>query len=163
MMRPLQQSNTSPPLHRAVLYRIASHCIAQPIKVDGRSLVDLKAIVYAKEQKVRRDGGGGSGSGLRGLRGKRPSGDRDGGGRKDPFARSNKGVEDRSQRDEEERMTTSKKRTAAQRVMAAKSSLYEKLGERELQAITAGGCFLCWPCLASPPSPVYISHNIGKV
>lgn len=103
------------------------YCIAQPIKVDSRSLVDLKAIVYAKEQKVRPDGGG-SGSGLRGLRGKRPSGEKDGGGRKDPFARSNKGVKDRSQRDEEERMTTSKKKTAAQRIMAAKSSLYEKMG-----------------------------------
>ena len=107
---------------------------AQPIKVDGRSLVDLKAIVYAKEQKAKLDGGGGGGgsSGLRGLRGKRSSGDRAGGGagsRKDPFARSNKGVEDRSERDEVERVTASKKRKAAGRVMAAKSSLYEKMGK----------------------------------
>lgn len=102
----------------------------QPIKVDGRSLVDLKAIVYAKEQKVKLDGGGGSG-GLRGLRGKRSSGDRAGGAgaRKDPFARSNKGVEDRSERDEFERVTASKKKKAAERVMAAKSSLYEKMGK----------------------------------
>jgi len=82
----------------------------QPIKVDGRSLVDLKAVVYAKEQKV--------------------TGDREGGAaRKDPFARSNKGVEDRQQRDEIERVMASKKGKAAQRVMAAKSSLYEKMGE----------------------------------
>lgn len=106
----------------------------KPIKVDGRSLVDLKAIVYAKEQKAKLEGGGGSVGGLRGLRGKRSSGDRDGGGgaRKDPFARSNRGVEDRSQRDEIERVTASKKRKAGQRVMAAKSSLYEKLGETDV-------------------------------
>lgn len=88
--------------------------------------------MYAKEQKVKLEGGGGSGSGgLRGLRGKRraagDAGER--GERKDPFARSNRGVEDRSQRDELERVTASKKRKAAQKVMAAKSSLYEKMGE----------------------------------
>ncbi|CAB1120897.1 unnamed protein product [Ectocarpus sp. CCAP 1310/34] len=115
---------------------------SKPIKVDGRSLVDLKAIVYAKEQKVKLEGGGGSaGGGLRGLRGKRSSGDRDGGGgaRKDPFARSNRGVEDRSQRDEIERVTASKKRKAGQRVMAAKSSLYEKLAKGEIGGATRAG------------------------
>lgn len=92
--------------------------------------MDLKAVVYAKEQKVKLDGGGGSG-GLRGLRGKRSSGDKAGGAgaRKAPFARSNKGVEERSERDEVERVTASKKRKAAERVMAAKSSLYEKMGK----------------------------------
>ncbi|CAM9623300.1 unnamed protein product [Ectocarpus sp. 12 AP-2014] len=116
---------------------------SKPIKVDGRSLVDLKAIVYAKEQKTKLEGGGGSaGGGLRGLRGKRSSGDRDGGGggaRKDPFARSNRGVEDRSQRDEIERVTASKKRKAGQRVMAAKSSLYEKLAKGEIGGATRAG------------------------
>lgn len=112
----------------------------KPIKVDGRSLVDLKAIVYAKEQKAKLEAGGGSaGGGLRGLRGKRSSGDRDLGGkvRKDPFARSNRGVEDRSQRDEIERVTASKKRKAGQRVMAAKTSLYEKLGEIDVCKLPA--------------------------
>ncbi|CAM9829575.1 unnamed protein product [Ectocarpus sp. 6 AP-2014] len=115
---------------------------SKPIKVDGRSLVDLKAIVYAKEQKAKLEGGGGSGStsgGLRGLRGKRSSGDRDGGARKDPFARSNRGVEDRSQRDEIERVTASMKRKAGQRVMAAKSSLYEKLAKGEVGGATRAG------------------------
>ncbi|CAM9542441.1 unnamed protein product, partial [Hapterophycus canaliculatus] len=113
---------------------------SKPIKVDGRSLVDLKAVVYAKEQKVKLDGGGGSG-GLRGLRGKRrAAGDAgDGGGRKDPFARSNRGVEDRSQRDELERVTASKKRKAAQRVMAAKSSLYEKMAKGEVAGVSRAG------------------------
>lgn len=113
--------------------------------MDGRSLVDLKAIVYAKEQKVKLDGGcgGGSGSGgLRGLRGKRSSsGDKAaaGGARKDPFARSNRGVEDRSERDEAERVTASKKRKAAGRVMAAKTSLYEKMGKAFIFLCTQGG------------------------
>lgn len=103
----------------------------QPIKIDGRSLVDLKAIVYAKEQKTKLDGGAGSGgAGLRGLRGKRAAaGDSNGAARKDPFARSNRGVEDRSQRDELERVTASKKRKSGERTMAAKSRLYEKMGE----------------------------------
>ena len=52
--------------------------------------------------------------------------------RKDPFARSNKGVEDRSERDEVERITASKKRKAAGRVMAAKTTLYEKMGKAKL-------------------------------
>lgn len=119
--RPLNQ--TCHPNNR-ILY-------SQPIKVDGRSLVDLKAVVYAKEQKVKLDGGGSS-AGLRGLRGKRAAAGShaDGPARKDPFARSNRGVEDRSQRDELDRVTASQKRKAAQRTMAAKASLYEKMGER---------------------------------
>eukprot|EP00903_Cladosiphon_okamuranus_P009374 g8938.t1 len=116
---------------------------SKPIKVDGRSLVDLKAIVYAKEQKVKLDGGGGSGGlrGLRGLRGKRSSGDKAGGAgaRKDPFARSNEGVEDRSERDEVERVTASKKRKAVDRVMAAKSSLYEKMAKGEVGGASRAG------------------------
>lgn len=128
VVRSPHAEQTCPPSHASVPPS------SQPIKVDGRSLVDLKAIVYAKEQKVGGAGGGASGSGgLRGLRGKRSSGDRDGGAaRKDPFARSNRGVEDRQQRDEIERVMASKKGKAAQRVMAAKSSLYEKMGETTL-------------------------------
>lgn len=101
--------------------------------MDSRSLVDLKAVVYQKEQKVKVDGGGGSGSGdLRALRGKRAaSGDERGSGRKDPFAKRNRGVEDRSQRDELERVTASSKKKAAERSMAAKSSLYKKMGEHD--------------------------------
>lgn len=105
----------------------------QPIQVDGRSLVDLKAVVYAKEQKVRLDGSGGGSSsgGLRGLRGKRAAAGDAGGAaaRKDPFARTNRGVEERSQRDELERVTASKKKKKAERTMAAKSRLYEKMGK----------------------------------
>lgn len=102
--------------------------------MDSRSLVDLKAVVYEKEQKVKvGGGGGGSGSGdLRALRGKRAaSGDERGSGRKDPFAKRNRGVEDRSQRDELERVTASSKKKAAERSMAAKSSLYKKMGEHD--------------------------------
>lgn len=87
--------------------------------------------MYAKEQKVKKDAS--SASGLRGLRGKRsaPDGEgREAAGRKDVFARSNKGVEHRSERDELERITQSKKRKAAERSLAAKSKLYEKMGER---------------------------------
>eukprot|EP00752_Nemacystus_decipiens_P010566 g9409.t1 len=113
---------------------------SKPIKVDGRSLVDLKAIVYAKEQKVKLDGGGGSGSGgLRGLRGRRPSSGDKANARKDPFARRNKGVEDRSEQDEVERVTASKKRKAAERVMAAKSSLYEKMAKGEVCGASRAG------------------------
>lgn len=105
--------------------------------MDGRSLVDLKAVVYAKEQKVKLDAGGSSGgSGLRGLRGKRAAaGNSSGAARKDPFARSNRGVEERSRRDDLERVTASQKREAAQRTMAAKSSLYEKMGELLLRMV----------------------------
>eukprot|EP00904_Undaria_pinnatifida_P001767 jgi/Undpi1/11591/HiC_scaffold_30.g13886.m1 len=117
---------------------------SKPIRVDGRSLVDLKAIVYAKEQKATLDGGGGgsssSGNGVRGLRGKRSAaaGEGDGAARKDPFARRNRGVEDRSQRDEVERVTASKKQKAAERTLAAKSVLYDKLAKGEVAASQAG-------------------------
>lgn len=70
---------------------------------------------------------------MRSLRGKRSaSGGMEGvdaGGRKDVFARSNKGVEDRSQRDELERVTRSKKNKAGERTLAAKAKLYEKMGK----------------------------------
>ena len=87
-------------------------------------------MVYEKEQKVKIGGGGSSSGGLRALRGKRAkSGDAGSSARKDPFAKRNRGVEDRSQRDELERVTESSKKKAAERRLAAKSSLYEKMGE----------------------------------
>lgn len=108
---------------------------SQPIQVDGRSLVDLKAIVYEKEQTVKQDAVGGktlTAGGIRGQRGRREAAAAEANAaaaRKDVFARKNAGVEDRSRGDDLERVSQSRKRKAAERALAAKSKLYEKMGE----------------------------------
>lgn len=108
---------------------------SQPIQVDGRSLVDLKAIVYEKEQTVKQDAVGSktlTAGGIRAQRGRRETAAAEANAaaaRKDVFARKNAGVEDRSKGDDLERVSQSRKRKAAERALAAKSKLYEKMGE----------------------------------
>lgn len=91
--------------------------------------------MYAKEQKVKQEGSGTEAGGLRVLRGKRAAAGGEGAAaaasvrRKDVFARSNRGVEDRLQRDELERVTQSKKKKTAERTLAVKAKLYEKMGK----------------------------------
>lgn len=108
---------------------------SQPIRVDGRSLVDLKAIVYEKEQTVKQDAIGDktlTAGGIRAQRGRREAAVAEANAaaaRKDVFARKNAGVEDRSKGDDLKRVSQSRKRKAAERMLAAKSKLYEKMGE----------------------------------
>ncbi|CAM9395021.1 unnamed protein product, partial [Discosporangium mesarthrocarpum] len=116
---------------------------SKSIRVDGRSLVDLKAVVYEKEQRVKSQGGGAeSGAeGLRSLRGKRSAAaaaEAAEGARKDVFARSNRGVGDRSKKDDEEHMTSGRKRKVMEKTMSAKARLYEKLAKGEASGSDAG-------------------------
>ncbi|CAM9445291.1 unnamed protein product [Choristocarpus tenellus] len=115
---------------------------SKSIRVDGRSLVDLKAVVYAKEQKVKQGGSTESGhEGLRGLRGKRASAAAASNAeksRKDVFARSNRGVEDRSGKDEKEFESGKRKRKNSEKTMLAKARLYEKLAKGEAGGSDAG-------------------------
>lgn len=82
---------------------------------------------------MKQAGAGGSSvaGSLRGLRGKRgaAAAEASTAARKDVFARSNRGVEERSKGDDLERITASKKQQAVERTLAAKSKLYEKMGE----------------------------------
>ncbi|CAN0185066.1 unnamed protein product, partial [Phaeothamnion confervicola] len=99
---------------------------AKPINVDGRSMLDLKALVFEREQQQRADGDGDDVEGgvrhRRGLAARRPA---DGKRRKeDLFSRSNRGIEERQERDSEAR--ASKKRKVSG-MMQAKAALYEKM------------------------------------
>ncbi|CAM9456117.1 unnamed protein product [Chrysoparadoxa australica] len=86
---------------------------SKTIKVDSRSMVGLKSMVYEKEQQVEM-----------GLEVKEGRGD--GKKEKDPFKRANKGVEDREKRDTMWDKPSSKKLKRT-RALQAKERLYRRL------------------------------------
>jgi len=99
---------------------------AKKINVDSRSMLDLKAIVYEKEDQAKQTGG----ESLRKSRGRQATGGRR--GDSDVFQRSNKGVHARNQRDEEELETMSKKQRA-KAALERKAALYDKLQRGEIE------------------------------
>ncbi len=132
------------------------------ISVDKKSLVDLKSILYEKEEAIRSNQGGrgsGGGSGgegrggvrqpdsssslvdgsgeLRALRGKRKASAVLGGGvdyegKKDLFARHNKGVTARRARDEKEKVSSKRKSDQSQQALRAKAALYDRIASGEI-------------------------------
>ncbi len=127
------------------------------ISVDKKSLVNLKSILYEKEEAIRsnqggRGSGGGEGGGgvgqpesssslvgggeLRALRGKRKAsvvlGGADYKGNKGVFAHQNKGVTARRAKDEREKVSSKRKLDQSQQALRAKVALYNRIASGEI-------------------------------
>ncbi len=130
------------------------------ISVDKKSLVDLKSVLYEKEEAIRSNQGGrGSGGGeggvgvghqtkttssssvssgkLRALRGKRKaSAALEGVGYEDNkggvFERQNKGVTARQARDERDKVSSKRKSDQSQQALRAKATLYDRIVNGEI-------------------------------
>ncbi len=129
------------------------------ISVDKKSLVDLKSVLYEKEEAIRSNQGGrGSGGGdggegvgqqpksssssvgggeLRALRGKRKASAALGGvvyedNKGGVFERQNRGVTARRARDEREKVSSKRKSDQSQQALRAKATLYDRIVDGEI-------------------------------
>mmetsp|Transcript_27471 Transcript_27471/g.36013 ORF Transcript_27471/g.36013 Transcript_27471/m.36013 type:complete len:297 (+) Transcript_27471:110-1000(+) len=102
---------------------------AKKISVDSSSLIDLKAVVYQKEQNLKRNGI--ETQGLRKRRGRPNSQPRK--IAKEESSAVNPGIKERQAKDEAEYQRDRGKAKRAKDILARKAAIYEKMAKGELK------------------------------